>query len=89
MTCPTNPFRYFNSSPEVIRLVVMMYVGVHNADAGAFQRHIDPGIVLHGRLSMMLGAGQKPDAVVDDTIILRDDHPASRGQAVRPARYPI
>ena len=22
----TNPFRYFNSSPEVIRLVVMMYV---------------------------------------------------------------
>jgi putative transposase len=21
-----NPFRYFNSSPEVIRLVVMMYV---------------------------------------------------------------
>jgi hypothetical protein len=24
----SNPFRYFNSSPEVIRLVVMMYVGV-------------------------------------------------------------
>jgi hypothetical protein len=23
----SNPFRYFNSSPEVIRLVVMMYVG--------------------------------------------------------------
>ena len=23
---PDNPFRYFNSSPEVIRLVVMMYV---------------------------------------------------------------
>ncbi len=22
----TNPFRYFDSSPEVIRLVVMMYV---------------------------------------------------------------
>jgi putative transposase len=22
----SNPFRYFNSSPEVIRLVVMMYV---------------------------------------------------------------
>jgi putative transposase len=22
----TNPFRYFNSSPDVIRLVVMMYV---------------------------------------------------------------
>jgi putative transposase len=23
---PDNPFRYFNSSPEVIRLVVLMYV---------------------------------------------------------------
>ena len=26
MTKPQNPFRYFDSSPEVIRLVVMMYV---------------------------------------------------------------
>ena len=26
MSKPYNPFRYFNSSPEVIRLVVMMYV---------------------------------------------------------------
>jgi transposase-like protein len=26
MTQPASPFRYFNSSPEVIRLVVMMYV---------------------------------------------------------------
>ena len=26
MTKPPNPFRYFDSSPEVIRLVVMMYV---------------------------------------------------------------
>ena len=26
MTKPANPFRHFNSSPEVIRLVVMMYV---------------------------------------------------------------
>src|SRR5579871_6440104 len=26
MAKPENPFRYFNSSPEVIRLVVMMYV---------------------------------------------------------------
>jgi len=23
---PDSPFRYFNSSPEIIRLVVMMYV---------------------------------------------------------------
>jgi putative transposase len=26
MTKAENPFRYFNSSPEVIRLVVLMYV---------------------------------------------------------------
>lgn len=26
MSKPENPFRYFNSSPEVIRLVVMLYV---------------------------------------------------------------
>jgi len=26
MTKPANPFRWFDSSPEVIRLVVMMYV---------------------------------------------------------------
>jgi putative transposase len=26
MTRPTNPFRYFNSSAEVIRLGVLMYV---------------------------------------------------------------
>ena len=26
MTKPANPFRYFNSSPEIIRLVVMMYI---------------------------------------------------------------
>jgi putative transposase len=25
---PASPFRYFNSSPEVIRLVVLMYVRI-------------------------------------------------------------
>ena len=40
----SNPFRYFNSSPEVIRLVVMMYVGAvtgtrnGGAKAGSFSR---------------------------------------------------
>jgi hypothetical protein len=28
-----NPFRYFNSSPEVIRLTVMMYVRFGVADS--------------------------------------------------------
>lgn len=32
-------------------------LGVHHTHAGVFQRYIDPGIMLYGRLSMMLGAG--------------------------------
>ena len=43
---PTNPFRYFHSSPEVIRLVVMMYVrfplSLRNVEDLLFER----GIVL-------------------------------------------
>ena len=38
MTKPPNPFRNFNSSPEVIRLVLMMYVkyplSLHNVEVG-------------------------------------------------------
>jgi len=45
MTRPTNPFRYFNSSPEVIRLVVMMYVNyplsLRNVEDLLFERGID------------------------------------------------
>ena len=41
----TNPFRYFNSSPEVIRLVVMMYVryplSVRNVEDLLAERGID------------------------------------------------
>ena len=33
--------------------------GVHHAHAAQFQRDVDPGIVLHGRPSMMLGAGPR------------------------------
>ena len=45
MTKPANPFRYFNSSPEVIRLVVMMYVSyplsLRNVEDLLFERGID------------------------------------------------
>src|SRR5258708_2801021 len=41
----SNPFRYFNSSPEVIRLVVMMYVryplSLRNAEGLLAERGID------------------------------------------------
>lgn len=45
MSKPHNPFRYFNSSPEVIRLVVMMYVrfplSLRNVEDLLFERGID------------------------------------------------
>jgi len=45
MSRPVNPFRYFNSSPEVIRLVVMMYVkfplSLRNVEDLLFERGID------------------------------------------------
>ena len=41
----TNPFRYFDSSPEVIRLVVMMYekypLSLRNVEDLLFERGID------------------------------------------------
>jgi putative transposase len=45
MSKVANPFRYFNSSPEVIRLVVMMYVrfplSLRNVEDLLFERGID------------------------------------------------
>ena len=45
MTAPANPFRYFNSSPEVIRLTVMMYVkyplSLRNVEDLLHERGID------------------------------------------------
>lgn len=45
MARSTNPFRYFDSSPEVIRLVVMMYVryplSLRNVEDLMFERGID------------------------------------------------
>ena len=46
---PASPFRYFNSSPGVIRLVVMMYVrfplSLRNVEDLLFERGID---ICHG-----------------------------------------
>jgi putative transposase len=42
---PASPFRHFNSSPEVIRLVVLMYVrfplSLRNVEDLLFERGID------------------------------------------------
>ncbi len=44
-----NPFRYFNSSPEVIRLTVMMYIryplSLRQVEDLLFERRID---ICHG-----------------------------------------
>ena len=49
MTKPANPSRYFNSSPEVTRLVVMMYVkyplSLRNVGGLLAERGID---ICHG-----------------------------------------
>jgi putative transposase len=45
MAKPDNPFRYFNWSPEVIRLVVLMYVrfplSLRNVEDLLYERGID------------------------------------------------
>ena len=45
MSKAANPFRYFNLSPEVIRLVVMMYIrfplSLRNVEDLLFERGID------------------------------------------------
>ena len=51
----SNPFRYFNSSPEVIRLVVMMYVryplSLRNVEDLLAERGID---ISHGNRSVLV-----------------------------------
>lgn len=50
---PANPFRYFHSSPEVIRLVVLMYVrfplSLRNVEDLLHERGID---LCHGLCQM-------------------------------------
>ena len=45
MSNPKNPFRHFHSSPEVIRMVVMLYVryplSLRNVEDLLFERGID------------------------------------------------
>ena len=45
MSKSASPFRYFNSSPEIIRLVVLMYVrfplSLRNVEDLLFERGVD------------------------------------------------
>jgi len=42
---PASPFRYFNSSPEIIRLAVLMYIrlplSLRNVEDLLFERGVD------------------------------------------------
>jgi putative transposase len=56
-----SPFRYFNSSPEVIRLVVMMYVkyplSLRNVEDLLFERGID---ICHETVRFTVTASSAP-----------------------------
>jgi putative transposase len=60
---PASPFRYFNSSPEVIRLVVMMYVrfplSLRNVEDLLFERGID---ICHETVRMWWNGIVRPNA---------------------------
>ena len=56
-----NPFRYFNSSPEVIRLMVMMYVRyplpLRQVEDLLFERGIDICHETVGRVARLVEIG--------------------------------
>jgi putative transposase len=60
---PASPFRYFNSSPKVIRLVVMMYVrfplSLRNVEDLLFERGID---ICHETVRHWCWVGRLPTA---------------------------
>jgi hypothetical protein len=53
----TNPFRYFNSSPDVIRLVVMMYVRYPLSLRNVEDLLAERGVDISQRLSGSGGTG--------------------------------
>ena len=86
MARSTDPFRYFDSSPEVIRLVVMMYVryplSLRNVEDLLYERRID---ICHdtvrlwwNRFGPMLAAEIPPQA--------RRSHARPHPQAMAPRR---
>jgi len=57
MSKSDNPFRYFNSSSEMIRLVVMRYVrfplSLWNVEDLLFERAMDNGYLSRNRASLL------------------------------------
>jgi transposase-like protein len=59
----SNPFRYFNSSPEVIRLVVMMYVRYPLSLRNVEDLLAEHGIT--GRVTLRVGEGCYSNAAAE------------------------
>lgn len=86
---PANPFRYFNSSPEVIRLVVVMYVrfpmSLRNVEdlmvARFAMRRFGSGGTDLGRCSCLIsrGSGSIERAALDNGIVCRSVTRSTRG----------
>ena len=79
---PAGPFRYFNSSREVIRLVVLMYVrfplSLRKVEDLLFERGID---ICHETVSLpSLPQGYRSDRCASDL-----QHPGSASLHLRPA----
>ena len=73
MTKAPNPFRWFDSSPEVIRLVVMMYVryplSLRNVEDLLFERGID---ICHETVRLWCWGGRPPTASMCQTEVVAD-----------------
>jgi putative oxidoreductase len=69
----SNPFRYLNSSPEVIRLVAMMYVSMVHAPRSFYPiaNGGEPAILFASYSSISPSAGGGPWSV--DRAVLKQD----------------
>jgi len=81
-----SPYRTAHAGATAIHAPKPYRASGYDADARAFQRHVDPGIMLHGRSSMRLGAATA-DAV--QTHHHSQGRPPERIIPVPPARQVI
>jgi transposase-like protein len=73
-----NPFRYFHSSPEVIRLVVMMYIrfplSLRNVEDLLFERGID---LCHGEMVYLWRAVDHEGEILESFVAKKRDKSAA------------
>jgi transposase-like protein len=83
----SNPFRYFNSSPEVIRLVVMMYVRYPLSLRNVEDLLAERGIDISHETTLVRPPQRSLRAVPEESnrgeVVDRDREGAGREQAAR------